>query len=120
MLIGKAMKKYLLAMLAFSSSVNSQGTLSIPVQVQDVQINASVIIKVKLGCNLTGWQSVNDDTHRFFVSCGKEEKSITFNNLGKMDNVSVLKTEQDEPISIERSGSYGIDWDKVRKNMNNP
>lgn len=112
------MKKIIMAALIsiFPPHVNAQNTPSIPVAVSDVQVGASVIIQVKRGCNFTGWNS--DDkkqSNTFFVFCGDLSKSLTVNNLGPLDNVAVLTTEQEAPITVQRSGEYGIDWNKVRE-----
>lgn len=112
------MKKIIMTTLIsiLSPFVNAQSSPSIPVAVSDVQVGASVIIQVKRGCNFTGWNSDNKkQSHTFFVYCGDLSKSLTVNNLGPLNNVAVLTTEQEAPVSVQRSGEYGIDWNKVRE-----
>jgi hypothetical protein len=99
-----------------SPFVNAQSSPDITVEVSEVQVGASVIIQVKRGCNFTGW--VSDDkehSNTFFVYCGNLSKSLTVKNLGPLNNVAVLTTEQEAPVSVQRSGEYGIDWNKVRE-----
>lgn len=108
------MKTAILMTLMFTSFVNAQRDLPIPIEKQDILVNPDAIIRVKQGCNLTGWQN-NNKTHTFFVSCGGKNKSFTVNNLGKLDGAAILTTEQDTEISVQRSTKYGIDWGKANE-----
>lgn len=107
-----------LLILGFSSLVNAQDSLEIPVNAQEIQGAPEVTILVKQGCNLTGWQSDRNDSYTFFVSCGNNKQAIAIHDLGKLDNVIILTEKQEIPVIAKRNGTYGVNWDKVNQKFN--
>lgn len=108
------MKIMLFLTLGFASLANAQDSTDIPVEVQENQI-PDVTIRVKQGCHLTGWQNASKDAYKFFVSCGNKKDAITIHGLGKLDNVIISTVEQEKPVSVQPSTTYGIDWNKVNQ-----